>query len=91
MTLLEITRLLCLILWLPPLALLAASAWRTLAGRPRGNDSYLAALFFTALLIVGFVGRWYVAPGDEASWAALYALCGALAVYVLILIRQGSR
>jgi hypothetical protein len=84
---LDIARLASVLLWLIPAALLPGSAWRVLIGRPREPDPYKAACWFMALLILGFIGRWYVAPGDTGLWAALYALSAALAVYVILLVR----
>jgi hypothetical protein len=84
---LEAARLACLILWFVPAVMLPGSVWRSLVGKPQDHDHFKAAFFFMALLIIGFVGRWYIAPADEEIWTALYVLSATLAGYVILLVR----
>jgi hypothetical protein len=82
-------RVACLVLWCGAAVVLAPSFLRYVRGTFSATDEYRAAFFFTALLFIGSLGRWLIAPNDTQLFTGLYALTGALAVYVLILVRQG--
>lgn len=78
----------CFILWLAAAAVLAPGLLRYVRGSARACDEYQTAFFFTALLFLGSLGRWLIIPYDTQVFVALYALTGALAVYVVILACQ---
>jgi hypothetical protein len=79
----------CLLLWAAAALVLAPGALRYVRGRFDGCDAYRTAFFFTALLFIGSLSRWILAPDDEEIFVALYAMTAALAVYVMILAVQG--
>lgn len=81
----------CFVLWIVAAAALAPAAIRFIRGHFDRCDEYRTALFFTALLFIGSLGRWILRPEDEGLFVALYSLTGALAVYVMILAVQGRR
>lgn len=78
----------CFVLWLTVAVILFPALLRYLRGPARPCDEYRTAFFFTALLFVCSLGRWLFIPFNGQVFVALYALTGALAVYVLILTRQ---
>lgn len=81
-------RVVCLVLWAAAALILAPSTCRYLKGGFEACDEYRTAFFFTALLFIGSLGRWLVAPEDQQIFTALSALTGALAVYVILLSWQ---
>jgi Ca2+/Na+ antiporter len=85
------TRLADFSLWSIVALCLLPAAIRSFGKRYRSCDDYRTALFFTALWIAG---NYMIRLNGEVSLYTLYglnALAAALAVYVLILVRQGSR
>lgn len=81
----------CLVLWAGAAVALAPGALRYVRGRFTGCDDYRTALFFTALLFIGGLGRWLLMPEDHQIFLSLTAMTAVLAVYVLILAIQGRR
>lgn len=83
-------RVVCLILWIAAALALVPSSLRYIRGREFTDlDEYRTAFFFTALLFIGSLGRWLLMPDNETLFSGLYAMTAALAVYVLMLTRQG--
>lgn len=82
-------RLIGLGLWACAAVVLLPSVLRYARGAYTEADECRTAFFFTSLLFVGNLGRWVLAPDDTSVLVALNALTAALAVYVLILVRQG--
>lgn len=87
---LDALRILSMIAWAGVAAFLAPSAWRALAGETRAADHFRAALFFVALLMIGFAMRWYLAPADRTLWTILYLMNCVAAVHVWRVARAHS-
>ncbi|MFS0737563.1 hypothetical protein ABC347_10980 [Sphingomonas sp. 1P06PA] len=49
------------------------------------------ACLATALVMLGFVLRWLLAPDSDLLWKALYILCALDGVYILTLGRAYGR
>jgi hypothetical protein len=85
------SRLFDISLWALVALCLFPAVVRSFTKRYRHCDDYRTALFFTALWIVG---NYMVRLMGETSIYTLHglnALAAGLAVYVLILVRQGPR
>jgi hypothetical protein len=81
---------LSLALWLASLIGFAPSAWRYMRGPFNLIDAYRTAMFFMALLWAGGLGRLLFLPQAEDVRVAILAMSCALAVYLLVLARQGA-
>ena len=79
-----------LLLWIVVLVSYGSSALRYIRGPYNLLDSYRTAMFFMAALWVGGLGRLIFMPSAEQVRMAILALSCALAVYLLVLARQGS-
>lgn len=79
-----------LALWLVTAISFAPSAWRYLRGPYNLLDSYRCGMFFMAALWVGGLSRLIFAPDAETIRIAILAMSCALALYLLILARQGA-
>lgn len=77
------------ILWLIVLISFAPSAWRYVR-EYNLIDAYRTGIFFMAALWVGGLGRLLFIPDVEDVRVAVLAMSCALAVYLLILARQGA-
>jgi hypothetical protein len=83
------SRLFDLSLWAIVALCFLPAAVRSFSKRIRPCDEYRAALFFTALWVVG---NYMIRLAGETSMyvlTGLNAVAAALAVYLLILVRQG--
>jgi hypothetical protein len=81
---------LSLVLWIVAAAMLAPSATRYITGRFNLVDAYRTALFFASALWVGGLGRLIFLPHAEDVRVAILAMSCALAVYLIVLARQGA-
>jgi hypothetical protein len=81
---------LSLALWTAALVSFGPSAIRYMRGRYNLVDSYRTGMFFMAMLWVGGLGRLIFLPAAEEVRGAILAMSCALAVYLLILARQGA-
>ena len=79
-----------LALWAVTAVAFAPSAWRYLRGPYNLVDSYRAGIFGTAALWTLGLGRLVFFPSNEEMRVAVLAFSCALAVYLLILARQGA-
>jgi hypothetical protein len=79
-----------LVLWALAALSFSPSAWRYIRGPYNLVDSYRTAIFFMALLWVGGLGRLVFMPDAENVRLAVLAFSCVVAVYLLILARQGS-
>jgi hypothetical protein len=82
-------RLACLVLWVAAGIALSPSFARYVRGAFSPADEWKAGFFFVALIFIGGIIRWLAAPDDTLVFAGIYAAIAALAVHVLILVRQG--
>lgn len=82
--------LVSLVLWVAVMVGFAPSAWRYIRGPYNLVDSYRAGIFFMAALWAGGLGRLVFIPDAEQVRFAILAMSCALAVYLLILARQGA-
>ncbi len=82
-------RLIGLALWTVAALALLPSAVRFIRGVFLEADECRTVFFFTALWFVGNLARWLIAPDETNVLVALNALAIALAIYVLMLVRQG--
>lgn len=78
-----------LTLWAAVAIGFAPSAWRY-ARSYNLVDAYRTAIFFMALLWVGGLGRLIFLPHSEDVRLAILAMSCALAIYLLVLARQGA-
>lgn len=83
LTMLTCLRLLSIVAWALVAGCLGRSAARAIRGRTYAFDNFRAAFFFVALVMIGFNLRWLLAPDDQGTWLALYALSVLAAFYVL--------
>jgi len=79
-----------LALWVAVMIGFAPSAFRYIRGRYNLVDSYRTAIFFMAALWAGGLGRLVFIPEAEEVRFAVLAMSCALAVYLLVLGRQGA-
>lgn len=79
-----------LALWATVMLSFAPSAWRYIRGQFNLIDAYRTGMFFMAALWVGGLGRLIFMPQAEDVRLAILAMSCALAVYLLILARQGA-
>lgn len=85
-------RILNLIVWGFMLVYMARGAWSAMFGdEMRRGDPMRLACFATAIVMCGFTLRWLVAPADQISFAVLYALAIADAVFIIALGRAYGR
>jgi hypothetical protein len=78
-----------LILWAITAVCFAPSAWRY-SRQYNLLDAYRTGMFFMAALWVGGLGRLLFLPQAESVRLAILAMSCALAIYLLILARQGA-
>jgi hypothetical protein len=81
---------LSLALWAVAAVVLAPSAKRYIVGPYSLPDSYRTAMFFMALLWFGGLGRLIFMPHAEDVRLSILAMSCALAVYLIVLARQGA-
>lgn len=81
---------LSLLLWLIVLISFAPSAWRYISGQFNLVDGYRTGMFFMAALWCGGLGRLIFIPSAEDVRIAILTMSCALAVYLIILARQGA-
>lgn len=79
-----------LVLWGFVVVGFAPSAKRYILGPYNLLDSYRTALFFVGLLWFGALGRLVFLPSAEGLRQVIIGLSCALAVYLLVLARQGA-
>lgn len=79
-----------LVLWAFVVVGYAPSAWRYIRGPYNLVDSYRTALFFVGLLWFGALGRLVFMPTAENIRVVVLGISCALAVYLIILARQGA-
>ena len=79
-----------LTLWAIVLVSFAPAAWRYIRGKFNLIDAYRTGMFFMAALWVGGLGRLLFIPTAEGVRLAILAMSCALAVYLLVLARQGA-
>ena len=85
------TRVLCIVLWLAVAIALFPSFVNYLKGQYTETGELWAALFMTAsLFVVSYASR-IIVHEELHALIALNAFTAALAVFVLILVRQGAR
>lgn len=87
------------ICWLIVVVSMSGSGWRLLFGQTNPYDEVRGAFLFMGVLQSGFVVRWLLfpaaieamEPAELNLWTALYALCGLLALWVLLVARAYGR
>lgn len=84
-------RLTSIVAWFIVAVALGGSAYRAVTGKTYAYDNFRACFFFVALLMLGFNGRWLVAPNDRSIWVALYALSVLVAFFILRVARAHGR
>jgi hypothetical protein len=85
-------RILNIVIWLSMMIYMAPGAWSAVTGKAlRRGDPMRLACFATAFVIVGFNGRWLLAPDSEMIWQTLYALSAAVGVYIIRLAHAYGR
>lgn len=57
----------------------------------RYGDPMRLACFATAIVVVGFNARWIFAAESILIWKLLYALSGAVGIYIVVLGRRYGR
>jgi tellurite resistance protein TehA-like permease len=77
-------------LWFVAAVSFAPSALRYIRGPYNLVDAYRTGIFFMAVLWTGGLGRLIFIPQAEDVRIAILAMSCALAVYLLILARQGA-
>lgn len=88
MTLLTISRVVSILVWMVLTGVSLPSFVRYVRGKSIAGDEYRTGYFFTGLIIIGFAARWFIAPQDNHVFALLYACSTALGVYLIILFVQ---
>lgn len=85
-------RILNVVVWAAMLIYMLPGAWAAVRGvGVRRGDPMRLACALTAVVMLGHIVRWLVAPGDELTFKALYVLGAALAVYILALAHAYGR
>jgi hypothetical protein len=79
-----------LALWIVAVVGFAPSAYRYTFGKFNLIDAYRTGLFFMAVLWVGGLSRLLFFPKAEDVRVAILAMSCALAVYLIVLARQGA-
>lgn len=79
-----------LALWSIALVSFAPAAWRYIRGPFNLIDAYRTGMFFMAALWVGGLGRLVFLPQAENIRLAVLAMSCALAVYLIVLAKQGA-
>lgn len=77
-------------IWLIVLFAFAPSAYRYIRGRYNLIDSYRTGFFFFGFIWVGGMGRLIFFPEAEEIRTVILALSIGVAVYLLVLARQGA-
>lgn len=79
-------RVLNLLVWGTMAIVMARGAWAAASNRgARYGDPMRLAFFATAMIIMGFTGRWFIAAGNMLVWKLIYVLSAAVAAYIIVL------
>jgi hypothetical protein len=87
----EWARALSLVLWMLVAALSAPSAWRSLGHGTSSNDGWRGLVFFVALVMILFIGRWFIARSNEDAYLPLQVFSALCALYAIRVVRSYGR
>lgn len=85
-------RLVDIMIWSVTAVFMARGACAAATGRGvRYGDPMRLACFATAIVVIGFNARWILAAESMLFWKLLYALSGAVGIYIVVLGHRYGR
>lgn len=91
MDFLMVTRCLCLAAWVTVLIYTAPAAWAIAVGRAMYGDPSRLVCFGFSVLTIAFCLRWFLAPGSDGLFSALYIFGAILAILTIISAKSYGR